>query len=86
MGSHSENGIGRTVLQAAASNGHLEKAQLLLDQGADSDANDWTYETALNRASQNGNIEVARLHLDRGVNNLDQHGVMWQILQLDFST
>lgn len=29
VGRHSENGIGRTVLQAPASNGHLEKDRLV---------------------------------------------------------
>ncbi|CAK9062611.1 unnamed protein product [Durusdinium trenchii] len=48
---------------AAARNGHLEVARLLLEAGADPNAKDHCEAPALIAAAQNGHLEVVRLLL-----------------------
>jgi ankyrin repeat protein len=59
---------GRTALQAASEEGHVELVQLLLDAGADvnAPAAESLGRTALQAASQKGHVELVRLLLDAG--------------------
>lgn len=60
------------ALQAAASEGHADIVEALLNSGADVDAltrrENFPQETALQRATENGRLDIVRLLLDRGAN------------------
>ena len=53
-------------LLAACSQGYLETASLLLEAGADKDAEDSKGDTALILAAQGGHVDITRLLLDAG--------------------
>ena len=55
-----------TALHAAAWGGHVTVVQLLLDRGADAEANDSEKRTPLHMAAQDGREAVIGLLLDRG--------------------
>lgn len=55
-----------TALHNAAAQGHLALATLLIDQGAQVDAADWTGTTPLMAAAYFGQLETVRLLLARG--------------------
>jgi ankyrin repeat protein len=54
-----------TALSAAASSGHTEIVQLLLDKGANINAADLNGGTALYYADWNGHTEIVQLLLER---------------------
>ena len=56
-----------TPMHVASRCGHLDIAQLLLDHGADANAQDNYNFTPLHPASRNGHVDVVRVLLDRGV-------------------
>uniref|UniRef100_A0A0G4HUQ2 Nephrocystin 3-like N-terminal domain-containing protein n=1 Tax=Chromera velia CCMP2878 TaxID=1169474 RepID=A0A0G4HUQ2_9ALVE len=70
--------FGKTPLHKASEKGHKEVAVLLLDHGAQADAEDDLGETALHHAAKNGHKEMAELLLERGaaVDAKDWLGVM----------
>ena len=60
-------GLNGNALHVASASGHLHVAQLLLDNGADVNAqNDGLETTALEAASSEGHIEIVQLLLDKG--------------------
>jgi 26S proteasome non-ATPase regulatory subunit 10 len=67
---------GLTPLFDAASRGHVEIAQMLLERGAVIDARDDDGETSLHMAVEAGRIQVAQLLLKHGadVNARDKSG------------
>ena len=71
-----------TALIAAAENGHLDIAKLLLEKGANANAIDAEGWTPLMFAAQNGHSEMAQLLLARGaeINERDDDG--WNALML----
>ena len=58
---------GMTALMYASENGHTEIAILLVERGADVNAQDWYDTTALMTASRRGYTEIVRMLLDTGV-------------------
>ncbi|KAJ4175619.1 hypothetical protein NW767_015723, partial [Fusarium falciforme] len=56
------------ALQAASSRGHLEVVKLLLDKGADINAQGGDYGNALQAASEEGHLEVVQLLNQRNAN------------------
>jgi ankyrin repeat protein len=68
--------MGRQRLHYAALEDDLSQAELLIQSGADLNAQDSAGLTALHFAAQKGSIRVARLLLDRGanVNIEDEYG------------
>ena len=54
-------------MKTAVCNGNIEVVQLLLDKGADVNAQGGTYRGALKAASRDGNVRVVQLLLDKGV-------------------
>ncbi|HCB64282.1 MAG TPA: hypothetical protein DEP20_02795, partial [Fusobacteria bacterium] len=56
----------KTVLMAAAKNGHKEVCELLIDKGADVNAVDKWGGTALMYAAENGHKEVCQLLIEKG--------------------
>ncbi|PSN59252.1 hypothetical protein BS50DRAFT_475913, partial [Corynespora cassiicola Philippines] len=52
----------------AAANGHVEMAKLLLDKGANVNAEGGEYGNALQEASDRGHKEIVQLLLDKGAN------------------
>ena len=67
---------GRTLLFLACENGHVDTAQLLLDEGADVDRANRNGATPLWIASKNGHVDAAQLLLDKGaqVDRADKYG------------
>jgi ankyrin repeat protein len=57
---------GRTALHHASASGRVEVVRLLLDKGADKDAEDGVYWRPLHYASDEGHAGVVRLLLQRG--------------------
>jgi ankyrin repeat protein len=69
---------GRTALHHACAAGRAEVVRLLLDKGADADADDGRYWLPLHYASATGHADVVALLLDRGaVTDADEEGV-WE--------
>jgi len=70
------DGLGRTSLYDASTEGDVEVVQLLLDQGADVNQRNALHETALDVASTKGKLEVAKLLIKYGadVNCRDKEG------------
>ncbi|KAF5690614.1 ankyrin repeat [Fusarium denticulatum] len=62
------NEITAGTLQAAAYRGHLAVMKLLLDNGADIDANDDRFGSALEAAAKGSNLTALRMLLDHGAN------------------
>lgn len=58
--------IGIRPLTLAAGYGHLDAVKVLLDHGADINAEDVTGWTALHAAAHNGHVAVVKYLLDRG--------------------
>ncbi|KAL8956660.1 MAG: hypothetical protein Q9193_005878 [Seirophora villosa] len=56
----------RHALSAAASEGHMAVLRLLVERGADVNAEDFIFGTALYAASRNGQDQIVRLLLDKG--------------------
>jgi ankyrin repeat protein len=65
---------GRAPLSLAAENGHDEMAKLLLDKGAEINAQGGEYGNALQAASYGGNEQVVKLLLDKGAEINTQGG------------
>ncbi|MFC1636429.1 ankyrin repeat domain-containing protein, partial [Planctomycetota bacterium] len=65
-----------TALHRAATNGHKDAVELLLEKGADTEAKDSFSRTALYYASENGHIEIVKLLTAHGadVNTKDLNG------------
>ncbi|XP_063406196.1 inversin-like [Mytilus trossulus] len=59
---------GRTALMFAASGGHVEVCQLLLENRCNKDITDWDGWTALMWAACKGHVEVCRLLLENRCN------------------
>ena len=57
---------GDTCLHTAAQNGHLAICRLLIDKGAQLEANANNGWTPLHEAARHGNVEIVRLLCDRG--------------------
>jgi ankyrin repeat protein len=70
-----------TALQAAASEGEMEIVRLLLDKGADINAQGGEYGTALHAAVLQGEMEIVRLLLDKGADVNAQRGPYGAALQ-----
>jgi ankyrin repeat protein len=58
--------IGIRPLTVAAGGGHLETVKVLLDHGADINAEDFSGWTALHAAAMNGRVAVVRYLLEHG--------------------
>ncbi|KAF1963967.1 ankyrin, partial [Bimuria novae-zelandiae CBS 107.79] len=67
---------GQTLLYLAAKNGHCATAELLLDKGADVNAQGGEYGNALQAASRGGHEAIVKLLLDKGadVNAQSEYG------------
>uniref|UniRef100_A0A1I7X8R7 Non-specific serine/threonine protein kinase n=1 Tax=Heterorhabditis bacteriophora TaxID=37862 RepID=A0A1I7X8R7_HETBA len=65
-----------TALHCAASRGHMECVQSLLDAGAPVDALDHANKTALHCALERGHLDIAVLLITKGckINEQDEHG------------
>ncbi|KAK4220982.1 ankyrin repeat-containing domain protein, partial [Podospora fimiseda] len=61
------------ALQAASSEGHQEIVKLLLDKGADVNAQGGFYGNALQAASSEGHQQIVKLLLDKGA-DVNAHG------------
>ncbi|GKU06983.1 unnamed protein product [Fusarium langsethiae] len=81
---HRDGGKYGNALQAALWDGNLEVVQLLLDEGADVNAQGGSCGNALQAASWDGNLEVVQLLLDEGADTLQaaSHGVNPKIVSL----
>ncbi|KAI9146775.1 Ankyrin repeat domain-containing protein [Paramyrothecium foliicola] len=73
MPSTSERDHGN-ALYAASAGGHLETAKLLLEKGADINAQGGEYGNALQAASARGHLEIAKLLLEKGADINTQYG------------
>lgn len=62
---NTQDSCGWTPLMRAARNGHLQTAQLLLNNDADIDIQDPSRGTALMQAAKNGHIEMVKLLLNK---------------------
>jgi ankyrin repeat protein len=72
-GSSGEEGV--SALSAAASSGQVEVVRLLLDRGADVNADDYWGGNALCGPSLNGHVDVVQLLLSRGADpNMEDDG------------
>ncbi|EXU98136.1 ankyrin repeat protein, partial [Metarhizium robertsii] len=69
------------ALQAASFRGHLEIVKLLLDKGADVNAQGGLYGTTLHAASSGGHLEIVQLLLDKGADVNAQGGEYGTALQ-----
>lgn len=74
--------LGERALAAAANEGHLEVARLLIDAGADVDLDDGSGETALVNAARAGHLDILRLLIDAGADlnaagMYGLNGIMW---------
>ncbi|KND87255.1 Ankyrin repeat domain-containing protein 17 [Tolypocladium ophioglossoides CBS 100239] len=74
-------GIFGNALQAASSGGHTETVRLLLEEGADVNAQGSNYENALRAASSTNHTETVRLLLERGAEINAQSGEYGNALQ-----
>ena len=71
---NAQGGVYGNALQAASSHGHIQTVQLLLDKGADINAQGGRfYSNALEAASYNNHNKVVQLLLKRGA-NVDAQG------------
>ena len=70
-GDDAERDRGITPLHAAAGNGHVGIAKLLIENGANDNAKNDSGESALMRSTQDGNHQIAQLLIDNGANPLD---------------
>ncbi len=74
---------GETALLAAAGNGNVATARMLLDAKADVNASRWNGDTPLMAAVNTGNLELVRLLAERGgkvnaaENRMGQTPLMW---------
>ncbi|KAJ5514956.1 NACHT nucleoside triphosphatase [Penicillium fimorum] len=81
-GGHQEiGGFYGNALQAASQGGHQEIVKLLLDKGADVNAQGGEYGNALQGASQRGHQEIIKLLLDKGADVNAQGGFYGNALQ-----
>ncbi|EDU43191.1 ankyrin repeat domain containing protein [Pyrenophora tritici-repentis Pt-1C-BFP] len=79
---HTErDGDYRNALQAASERGHTEIVKLLLDKGADVNAQGGLHGNALQAASERGHAEVVKLLLDNGADVNAQGGDYGNALQ-----
>ncbi|KAK4220622.1 hypothetical protein QBC38DRAFT_525549, partial [Podospora fimiseda] len=69
------------ALQAASLEGHQEIVKLLLDEGADVNAQGGLYDNALQAASLEGHQEIVKLLLDKGAGVNEQGGFYGNALQ-----
>ena len=69
-----QDGRYNKALDAAVYGGKIEAVQLLLDKGADVNAQGGFYGNALQAAAFTGNVEITRLLLDKGANVNAQGG------------
>jgi ankyrin repeat protein len=70
-----------TPLHVASRQGHADVAQLLLEHGADADAQDDLKRTPLLRASEEGHVKVARLLLEHGTDTEARDDEGWSPLE-----
>ncbi|KAH9981713.1 ankyrin repeat-containing domain protein, partial [Russula compacta] len=61
-----EKNEGKLSLHTASQEGEVDIVKMLLDQGADINAQNPDYDTPLGLAAAKGNLEVVRLLIDRG--------------------
>jgi ankyrin repeat protein len=71
------NGDGMTPLLLAAKDSHVQIMELLLDEGADCDANSKTNRTALHWAAENGDFGALQLLLSHIPSTIDANEGMW---------
>ena len=71
----------RTPLHVALSRKHVHVAQLLLEHGADTKAEDVEKRNPLHLASQNGLVEIARFILERGIDKEARDTKDWSPLE-----
>ncbi|KAJ7819608.1 ankyrin repeat-containing domain protein [Mycena olivaceomarginata] len=74
-------GLYGNALHTASARGHLDLAQLLLERGADVNAQGGEYGNALQAASQGGHLDLAQLLLERGADVNTQGGWYGNALQ-----
>ncbi|KAG9522040.1 purine and uridine phosphorylase, partial [Aureobasidium melanogenum] len=72
---------GRPALLLALTRGHSNTFQMLLDAGADCDAQDGQYGTPLHAASEQGHDKIVQMLLDRGADVNAQGGLYGSALQ-----
>ena len=70
-----------TPLHVASHRGHADVAQLLLEHGADADAQDDEKRTSLIRASSHGHVKVARVLLEHGADTEARDEETWSPLE-----
>ena len=64
---------GWTALMLASDKGHLKVVKLLLEKGANANAQNNNGETALMVASEKGHLEIVKLLIEKGANINAQH-------------
>lgn len=65
---------GRTVLLWSSEKGYARQVALLVEQGSDIEAKDFSYKTPLIKATENGHLEVTRVLLEKGANTAANAG------------
>ncbi|EED18088.1 ankyrin repeat domain protein, putative [Talaromyces stipitatus ATCC 10500] len=75
------DGLGITSLQWASERGHPEIVKLLLEKGADFNAQGGQYGNALQAAAQGGHLEIVQLLLEKGADVNAQGGYYGNALQ-----
>ena len=70
-----------TPLHVASRQGHADVVLLLLEHGADADAQDYLKCSSLFRASEEGHVEVARVLLEHGVDTEARDNDGWNPLE-----